>query len=131
MKIIELKSTIIKLKNNNKLPKKKKKKPLLYGLSSKMIITEDKISNLYANRQNSSNLNNRLREYHLKKINQSPRACETVTRFIIHTISAPRGKEKERRLEKYVKTYQLKISYTWPKVQYFYRFNKLNKPKAG
>lgn len=42
MEIIELKSTIIKLKNNNKLPKKK---TLLYGLSSK-IITEDKISNL-------------------------------------------------------------------------------------
>lgn len=44
MEITELKSTIIKLKNNNKLPKKKK--PLLCGLSSKMIITEDKISNL-------------------------------------------------------------------------------------
>ena len=46
MEITELKSTIIKLKNNNKLPKKKKKKPLLCGLSSKTIITEDKISNL-------------------------------------------------------------------------------------
>lgn len=40
MEITELKSTIIKLKNNDKLPKKKK--PLVYGLSSKMIIKEDK-----------------------------------------------------------------------------------------
>ena len=41
MEITELKSTIIKLKNNNKIPKKKKN-TLGYGLSSKMIIKEDK-----------------------------------------------------------------------------------------
>lgn len=38
MEITELKSTIIKLKNNDKLPKK----TLVYGLSGKMIIKEDK-----------------------------------------------------------------------------------------
>ena len=40
MEITELKSTIIKLKNNNKI--QKKKNTLGYGLSSKMIIKEDK-----------------------------------------------------------------------------------------